>query len=111
MKKNKNLFKINKFFINGIKGFILATIPILIIELEAMISERYSFSFMYKIISDVFAYGILGIIIATIYTYSSKYYPKISKYTTLLLIIGYYVVAFIFFIAGIYFDMIGPLFK
>jgi len=110
MKKNENKNIINKFLVNGIKGFILVVIPIIIIELEAMISERYSFSFINKIASDVFVYGMLGIIIATIYTYSSKYSPKLSKHVALFLIIGYYIATFIFFIAGIYFDMVGPLF-
>lgn len=102
--------RLNVYIKNGIKGFILVVIPIIIIELEAMISEKYSFSFIYKIISDSLKYGIVGIVLSVAYTYSSDYNPKISKYISLFLIIMYYIVAFIFFIAGIYFDMIGPLF-
>jgi len=109
--RKKNSFKINKFLVNGIKGFILVIIPILVIELETMISEKYSFSFMYKIISDILKYGILGVSLSVLYTYSSVYYPKISKYVVLFFTIGYYIFAFIFFIAGIYFDAIGPLFS
>ncbi len=113
MIKNKNLngkIRLNKFLINGFKGFILATMPIIIIELEAMISENYSFDFIYKILYDMIKYGVVGIIISLIYTYSSYFYPKISKYTVLTIIIIYYIYTTIFFIIGIYFHMIGPLF-
>ena len=101
----------NKFLKNGVNGFILAIIPVIIINLETMILKKfYSFDVVSSAIFEVIKYGFLGIIVSVIYTYSSRHYPKISRYMTLAIVIIYYVIAMIFFILVIYFDRIGPLF-
>lgn len=106
MKKTKN-----NFLRNGIKGFILAIIPILVIELESMIAQNYSINFLRKIFFDVIIYGILGIAISLSYTFFSQYYPKISKYIYYAIIIIYYVIATFIFIISIFFQIKGPLFS
>jgi len=113
MRKNQSISSSNalsKFLVNGIKGFILAVLPIIIIEVEDMISISYTTFLIDKLLLDIIKFGIGGIIISILYTYSSNFYPKISKYTVLTIIIGYYIYTTIFFIIGIYFQAIGPLF-
>ena len=110
MKKDGNKNITNKFLVNGIKGFILAVIPIIIIEIEAMISISYNTFLINKLLLDTLKFGIGGIIISILYTYFYNFYPKLSKYVIWTIIIGYYIYAIIFFIIGIYFHMIGPLF-
>ena len=111
MKKDIGKIWTNKLLRNGIKGFILAIIPVVIINIETIILKKfYYFDVISSMIFEIVKYGLLGIIISVVYTYFSKRYPKISKYVALATVIAYYIFALVFFILVIYFDKIGPLF-
>ena len=105
MKKNKN-----NVLRNGVKGFILAAIPIIILDLQGLIIVGYFSDFILKIITDSIKYGFIGVIVSLMYTYFSKLYPKTSRFAILAIIIGYYLVIAIYFIVGTYFYKMGPLF-
>jgi len=103
--------KFNEYFKNIIKGFVLAVMPILFIDLKDLIlGEYYSSDFLVYMVKGIAKFGFLGLISSIAYTYSSNFYPKLSKYVIWTIIIGYYTYAVIFFVIGIYFHMIGPLF-
>ena len=110
MKKLHDIKKsFNDYLKNGVKGFILGVIPVLVIELEAIIVKNYSVSFLYKIISDIILYGTLGIMISITYDFSSNYYPKTSKFIYYLVIVVYYLYASVILFLNIFFQIKGPL--
>ncbi len=99
------------WFRNIIFGSILAVIPILMIDLKDMIlGKYYNLRFLSYIIKGLIKYGSLGVIISLVYTYFYNLNQKISKILILIIIIVYYIIAIAYFVAGIYFYSIGPLF-
>ena len=101
--------KIKNILRNMIIGFILFGLPILIIELEAMIVQKYTFSYIYAILYRVFEFGVGGLVLSIIYTYLFIHYPKISKYLFLFFILTYYLLALVILFIAIYFQFLGPL--
>ena len=106
---NTNKLKFNIFLINGVKGFFLAIIPVLITEFEAMIVQKYSIDFLNEILNDVVKLGIIGIGVSLVYTLFSYFYPKISKILYFSIILLYYIWVMVMLIIRIYFQTQAPL--
>jgi len=87
---------------NIVKGFIIAIIPILVLDGLVILSLGFFREFTYNIITNIVIYGSIGVIISIIYTYLSKKYPKFSNYTIRFIIAGYYLIYFIYLIGIIY---------
>ncbi len=87
---------------NVIKGFIIAIIPMIIIDMHVIFSLGFFKDFISNILADISIYGLIGVIVAIAYTYLSNKYPRFSKYAIFVVIIGYYVIYLGSLIVAIY---------
>lgn len=100
--KTKVKMKGNNFKNNVIKGFIIAIIPIIIIDILLISSLGFFEGLTYRILTHLITYGLVGIVISILYTYMSKSYPKFSQYSLYFIIVGYYLIYFAYSIATVY---------
>ena len=102
MRKKTQKSKKDVYLKDGVKGFIIAAIPIVLLDVAVLFSLGFFKEFLLKILTNIIIYGSIGVVVSIIHTYFHSRYPKQSNYVLYTIITMYYAIYLIYFIATIY---------